>query len=153
MKKLIMLVAAMALLALGGVALAGGGGKKEKKAKFDSEITLSYSQGPSDPYDPYYEEAVFTGQVSATATNRRARKLGTAKCEKKRTVVIRNIDDPNSSAYAVVRTDNDGNYSADATEAAEEPGTYRARVFKKVKVAQNIKCQGDQSNEVEVPTP
>lgn len=143
----------MAMLAFGGIAIAGGGGKKESKAKFDGSITLNYNQGPYEPYDPYYAEAVFSGDVDATPTNRRARKLGNSKCEKKRTVVIRNTSDPSGSAYAVVRTDNDGNYSADATDAIDDPGTYKARVFKKVKVAQNIKCQGAQSGTVTVPSP
>ena len=151
MKKVFIPAAAIAVLALGGVAV--GAKPEENKAKFDSEITLNYNQGPYDPYDPYYEEAVFTGTVTATPTNDRAEEIGTAKCEKKRQVIIRNLDDANSSAYAVVRTDADGNYSADATQAAQEPGTYRARVTKKVKVHANVKCKGDKSNEVEVPTP
>jgi len=151
MKKVFIPAAAVAVLAFGGVAV--GAKPQENKAKFDSEITLNYNQGPYDPYDPYYEEAVFTGDVDATPTNDRAESLGTGKCEKNRQVIIRNRDDDNSSAYAVVRTDEDGQYSADATQATKEPGTYQARVVKKRKVALNIKCKGDKSNEVEVPDP
>jgi len=154
-----MLVAAMATLAIGGVAVAGGGGddnnKKKKKAKFDSQITLNYNQGPYDPYDPYYEEAVFNGQVTVSPANKAAEKRPEAavKCLKKRTVVIRNIDlEPGSGSFATTKTDVDGNYSVDADDAYTEPGTYRSRVTKRHRVHAKVKCFGAKSNEVEVPT-
>ena len=152
-----MLVVAMATLALGGVALAGGGGadgeRQGDKAKFDSAITLNYNQGPYDPYDPYFEEAVFTGQVTVSPANNEAedRPDAAAKCLKRRTVVIRNLDLTGEGAFAFTKTDADGSYSVGARRASRDPGTYRARVLKKRKVRAEIKCFGAKSNEVEVP--
>ena len=94
MTKLFTIAVALATLAFGGVAMAGGGGGNGGKggtAKFDSKVTLTFSQGPYDPYDPYYEESVFTGKVKAKPANKTAKKSDfKKKCKKKRTVVIRN---------------------------------------------------------------
>ena len=152
-----MLVVAMATLALGGVALAGGPGDKgDRQAKFDAAITLNYNQGPYDPYDPYFEEAVFTGQVTVSPANNEAENRpeaeGAAKCLKRRTVVIRNLDLTGEGSFATTKTDVDGSYSVGASRASRDPGTYRARVLKKRKVRAEIKCFGAKSNEVEVPS-
>ena len=158
MKKMIIpSVAIVATLAIGGVAVAGGGSdNKGDKAKFDTAVTLSYNQGPYDPYDPYYEEAVFSGTVTPTPANKAARKSenGLQKCTKKRTVLIKNLDLPKGlRAYGSVKTDNTGFYSVTASDEYAEDGTYRAKVTKKSKVAAEIKCFGGKSNEVEVSTP
>jgi len=154
MRKLFMLTTAMAVLALGGIAV--GGEKKGDKKKFDSTITLEYDQGPYDPYDPYYEEAVFSGKVKVQAANKAAKKNKDLKkkCKKKRTVIIKNLDAPKgTNAFATVRTDEKGKYTVEADTAYNEPGTYRAKVKKKTKVKAEVKCFGAKSNEVEVPTP
>ncbi|MDQ3729670.1 MAG: hypothetical protein M3355_08770 [Actinomycetota bacterium] len=151
-----MSVVAMATLALGGVALAGGGERLGDKAKFDSQITLNYNQGPYDPNDPYYDEAVFKGKVTVTPANKEAKRRDNAriKCKKKRTVIIRNLDAPDgSSAFATTKTNRRGRYRVDASQAYTEPGTYRARVTKKRKVRAEVKCFGARSNTVVAPTP
>ena len=123
MRKLFTLATAMAVLAFGGIAV--GGEKKGDKKKFDSTITLEYDQGPYDPYDPYYEEAVFSGKVKVQPANKEARKNKDLKkkCKKKRTVIIRNLDAASgTSAFATVKTDNKGKYSVEA-----DTGLQRAR--------------------------
>ena len=157
MKKLFTLMASTAMVAFGGIAVAGGGGDNDRegdKAKFDSEITLNYSAGPYDPYDPYYEESTFSGKVKATPANREARKRenGRAKCEKRRTVIIKNLDKPKPErTFATTKTNRDGRYSVEADNA--DPGTYRAKVLKKRKVRAEIKCFGARSNPVVVAGP
>ena len=145
MTKLFTIAVAMATLAFGGVALAGGGGNGGKTVKVDSEITLEYSQGPYDPYDPYYEEATFSGKVTTSGGNNKAQK----KCKKKRTVVIKNLT--TSSKFAETKTNKKGKYSVSAVDAYSEPGTYRAKVQEKKKNKINLKCEAAKSNEVVVP--
>ncbi len=126
---------AMATLALGGVAVSGAGERLGDQAKFDSEITLNYNQGPYDPADPYYEEAVFKGKVTVTPANKEAKRRDNAriKCKKGRTVIIKNLDAPEGTdAFATTTTNRRGRYRVDASSA--EPGTYRARVTKKRKI-------------------
>ena len=148
-----MSVVAIATLAVGGVAVADHtiDDNDKNKAKYDSEVTLNYNSGPYDPYDPYYEEAVFKGRVKATPANKAARKHdnGDEKCEKKRTVIIKNLDKPRGErVFTTTFTNREGKYRADASDA--EPGTYRAKVTKKRKVRAEIKCFGANSNTVEV---
>lgn len=153
MTKLFTIAVALATLAFGGVAMAGGGGGNGGKggtAKFDSEVTLAFSLGPYDPYDPYYEESVFTGKVKAKPANKTAKKSDfKKKCKKKRTVVIRNTT--TDTKYTETKTNADGEYSADAADAYSEPGTYRAKVVKKKKNKIDLKCEAAQSNTVTVP--
>lgn len=159
MRKLFTIVVALATLALGGVAMAGGGngGGGEKQgdmAKFDSEITLNYEQGPYDPYDPYYEEARFHGKVTVSPANKEARQNRhlKKKCKKNRTVVIKNKSLPQGSEpYTTTTTNKKGKYSAPAADA--DPGTYQAKVKKKRKVNAEVKCFGAKSNTVIVPGP
>lgn len=154
MKKLIALAPAIGVLAFAGIAV--GGEQKGDKKKFDSSVTLEYSQGPYDPYDPYYEEAVFSGKVKVQPANKEARNNRDLKkkCKKRRTVIIRNLDaDRNAAAFATLKTNKRGKYTVEADGAYSEPGTYRAKVKKKRKVKAEIKCFGAKSSTVEVPTP
>jgi len=158
MRQLFTFAVATAMLAFGGVATAGGGGgggggeKQGDQAKFNTQITLKYKPGPYDPYDPYYEEAVFKGKVTATPANKEARKnpkLG-KKCEKDRKVVIKNKSLPNDAeAYAETSTNKEGKYKVSASEA--EPGEYQAKALKKRKIKAEVKCFAAKSNRVTVP--
>ena len=157
MRKLFTIVLALAMLAFGGVALAGGGGDGEKegdKAKFDSEVTLNYDAGPYDPYDPYYEEARFYGRVTVSPAHKEAQNNPNAKqkCLSGRTVIIKNRSLPRGEqTFATAVTDDDGRYEVSA--AGAEPGTYQAIVKKKRKVRAEVKCFGAKSNTVVVSNP
>jgi hypothetical protein len=151
MTKLFTIAVALATLAFGGVALAGGGGGGGKgkggTAKFDSTVTMKFSLG-NDPYDPYYEEAVFKGKVKAKPANKAAKKSDfKKKCTKGRTVVIKR----GSTKFDQTKTDEKGKYSVPAADAYTEPGTYRAKVLKKKKNKIDLKCEAAKSSTVPVP--
>lgn len=158
MRKLFAIVVAMAMLGFGGVAMAGGGGNGGEnvgdKAKFDSEITLRYDPGPSDPYDPYYEQARFYGKVTVSPANKEAENNPNAKqkCLSGRTVIIKNKSLPSGEqTFATAVTDENGRYEVEADGAYSEPGEYQAKVKKKRKVKAEVKCFAAKSNFVTVP--
>lgn len=148
MKKFsVLVIALIGLLAFGGVA--ANAGKNNKTQKVNSTISLQYDQGPYDEYDPYgpYDEAVFKGKVKAQDAGRKARR----KCQKRRTVIIKQVGGGQDGSSFTTRTNKRGRYNVAADSAYMEPGEYRARATKKRKIRAKIKCEPARSNTVTVP--
>jgi hypothetical protein len=116
MKKISILTAA--LIALFAFTAAVAGAAKGDTKKFDSTITVKYSEGGStDPYDPY-TEAAFKGKVES---------------EKQACVVNRKVKVKSKDGLGTVGSDDtndDGRYRVEA--AGFGPGDYKAKVVTKV---------------------
>ena len=139
MKKLSALVLTLiAVLAVGGIVA-----NAAKKEKVKSKVTLKFTPGGGgDPYDPYYyEEARFSGKVSAKGN---ASKKAKKKCKKGRTVVISQVG---GGKFGQDKTNKQGKYELSASDAYNAPGNYKAKVKKKK--SGKIVCKAATSKVVE----
>lgn len=145
-KVMIPVVAAMATtLTVGGIAMAGG--KNDPKTKVDTAVTLAFTSDPYDPYDPYYEQS---GTFAGTVTGSGGDETQNSKCEKRRTILIKNAADP-KIVVGYDTTNAAGQFNVHTPGNYIEAGDYFAKAQKKRKVKAKIKCRGGKSNTVSVP--
>lgn len=146
MRKLsVLVVASIATVAIGGMTAAAANKDFER---VETSISAQYNQGPYDPYDPYYEEAVIKGKVKADPASNPS-ELAARKCKRKRKVVVKS---PGGSKFAETKTDGDGKYSVSAVGAYTEPGDYTVKAKKKKKQKAKINCRPAKTT-VEVTAP
>ena len=151
MKKTLSLVLALlAVVAIGGVATATAG-KKNNKEKVDSTVTLKYQGTSTDPYSPDYNQApIFKGRVRAGGkASKQARKL----CKKRRTIKVKPTQ---GGVFAKTKTNKKGRYSVSAA-GVMSGDEYFAKVAKekykkgKGKKKKKIICKSGKSGTVTIP--
>ena len=124
-------LALVACLTLGSVSLAIG---KPGVKKVDTTVTLTYAQTGTPPY----HQSVFSGQVKAKKS-----------CKKAREITVRNT----GTGAVVGTTTSTSNGSYSISTSAAPAGTYQAEAAKKVRKQNNgtkIVCKAGTSNTVTV---
>ena len=135
-KVLVVVMALIACLVVGGLATEAIGKKKKKKIKVASSVTLTVTTtSTSGPYAPSSAPGTFSGNVT-----------GAKKCGKARTVTILK----NGNVLGAVVTSGTGNYLTTLQGAGS--GTYSASVAKKKRKTKKaiIICKGTVSSPVPI---